>query len=368
MHKILKFSSILFAIIHGHSHLAQIPFTFNIILQGTNNCGYTITGNYSAMNDSTNSGTFTAIADPAGNYSVTLNLSENSAFITACAYPIDPNCGPSGCASDIITVNNGVVPYLNIVLGSNSDMDNDGFTAENGDCDDNNAYTNPYAPEICGDSIDNNCNGSIDENCINTCSPNIQLVTDSMYPGIPSYTIYIINLEPSGTAPFSYLWNLGDGTFSNEPYPTNTYPSTGTFTVCLTVISSDSCSAESCITFTVDSMGNVSGGGYPMSPVFLNIIPSIDALSIGDFSENQTDVSIYPNPASSLMRVSYHTELAVKTLEVVDMNGKVLIQRQVSSEQGSETFSVEHLSAGLYHIVLSGPQGTLSRSRVLISR
>ncbi len=42
------------------------------------------------------------------------------------------------------------------------DRDHDGFTLEDGDCDDLNRHVRPGAPELC-DGIDNNCNGAIDE-------------------------------------------------------------------------------------------------------------------------------------------------------------------------------------------------------------
>ncbi len=39
------------------------------------------------------------------------------------------------------------------------------LTATSGDCNDTNAAVRPGAPEVCGDGIDNNCNGSVDEGC-----------------------------------------------------------------------------------------------------------------------------------------------------------------------------------------------------------
>ncbi|MBK7175276.1 MAG: putative metal-binding motif-containing protein [Bacteroidales bacterium] len=33
----------------------------------------------------------------------------------------------------------------------------------NGDCNDSHPYVHPNAPEICGNSLDDNCNGIFDE-------------------------------------------------------------------------------------------------------------------------------------------------------------------------------------------------------------
>lgn len=47
-----------------------------------------------------------------------------------------------------------------------SDFQPQGYVADNSDCDDNDAATNPGAVEVCGDEKDNNCDGRIDEGCV----------------------------------------------------------------------------------------------------------------------------------------------------------------------------------------------------------
>jgi hypothetical protein len=49
-----------------------------------------------------------------------------------------------------------------------TDKDDDGYTVEEGDCDDNNPYVQPDAEEMC-DDLDNDCNGETDENLYQYC-------------------------------------------------------------------------------------------------------------------------------------------------------------------------------------------------------
>lgn len=56
---------------------------------------------------------------------------------------------------------------LKCISVGNIDADGDGFTPNEGDCDDNNPQINPNAEEVF-DGIDNNCNGLVDEKILVT--------------------------------------------------------------------------------------------------------------------------------------------------------------------------------------------------------
>lgn len=65
--------------------------------------------------------------------------------------------GLAGCADKDMQTLYGE-PYT----GDSIDADGDGWTVEDGDCDDENEEINPGATETTGDGIDSNCDGGDD--------------------------------------------------------------------------------------------------------------------------------------------------------------------------------------------------------------
>ena len=64
----------------------------------------------------------------------------------------------------------GVIDGLSVV-----DRDDDGYTQATGDCNDNQASINPAAAEVCSDNVDNNCDGQVDETgCVSNALCNDQ--------------------------------------------------------------------------------------------------------------------------------------------------------------------------------------------------
>ncbi|MEC8379546.1 MAG: putative metal-binding motif-containing protein [Myxococcota bacterium] len=80
----------------------------------------------------------------------------------------DPTTSPSGTE-----VENGIDDDCDGVIDNNTnayDDDGDGYSENDGDCDDANADISPDAVEVCNDGIDNDCNGSQNAENAEGCS------------------------------------------------------------------------------------------------------------------------------------------------------------------------------------------------------
>ncbi len=112
-------------------------------------------------------------------------------FLNACAMdvggPVNDNCPACPVGDAGVNNNNNVDP-------GDLDRDDDGFTPNQGDCNDENPVVYPDAPELC-DGHDNDCDGLVDEGCggcesgmsrpcgtdVGVCQAGVQVCTDGVW-------------------------------------------------------------------------------------------------------------------------------------------------------------------------------------------
>jgi hypothetical protein len=208
-----------------------------------------------------------------------------------------------------------------------SDVDQDGFgddataadfcvtppsmVAIGGDCNDNNNAIYPGAPEIC-DGFDNNCNGTNDEGLI--------------------FNTYYLDSDND-------QFGAGLGLVSCQTIPLPGY-----------VLVNGDCD---------DTNPNV----FPGATEILdnNIDENCDGvdgyLGLSDLTNVQ--IGLVPNPSNGAFAVQFNTEVAKATIQVTDMNGKVLFQELMNG--ASLEVSNLKLSAGAYlvHVTLENQKEIL---------
>jgi hypothetical protein len=66
---------------------------------------------------------------------------------------------------------------------------------------------------------------------------------------------------------------------------------------------------------------------------------------------DKSSVSLYPNPALSVLNIKTNENLANQTYAITDALGKIVLKGKLN--EGDNSFNVEHLSKGIYYLKVS---------------
>lgn len=151
-----------------------------------------------------------------------------------------------------------------------------------------------------------------------------------------------------GYLSISYLWDFGDGTTSNQPYPSHTYQGNGPYNVCLTVTSVDSsnytCIDTYCRQVGIDSLGNIT---YKSSGFTINVLDPYGR--VGQEEYDELNVSIYPNPATNFVNVEGIKEDV--EWKLYNLQGEQMANGQLNA--GDSKIDFGNKKPGLYILTLN---------------
>lgn len=124
------------------------------------------------------------------------------------------NCGPVDCSDNDGSINPGAVEICGDAIDNNcdgqtdegcdvtcADADGDGYpdaSCGGTDCNDSDAAINPGAAEVCGNTLDENCNGASDNTCL-SCPDGTLLVIREMEYDSGNGTLHIKGRATNGT-------------------------------------------------------------------------------------------------------------------------------------------------------------------------
>lgn len=163
-----------------------------------------------------------------------------------------------------------------------------------------------------------------------------------------NYTVEIndaIVFTNTSVAGESYFWDFGDGNTSTDVSPSHIYTDSGIYPVILTVTSSDGCTSAITQQITVEDLAT------GLDENFLN---------------NQ--ISIYPNPASDQLTVSFDLSSPQSlTLTLVDVRGTVI--KTIPAQNYFNTplpIELAGLSAGIYYLKMKNEKIQVVKKLVIM--
>lgn len=160
----------------------------------------------------------------------------------------------------------------------------------------------------------------------------------------------------TGTSPFTYYWDFGDGNNSTQPAPQHTYSVAGNYIICVTVTDMNACTGSSCDTT------------YRLSfPEMIQTLIVVNPLVTGIIHENVSEkVSIYPNPFDSYATLELHSPADHAEINIYNCFGQLVKQLQNISGQ-TVTLTRDNLPGGLYFLRLTEDNKTVTTNKLMIT-
>jgi PKD repeat protein len=158
-------------------------------------------------------------------------------------------------------------------------------------------------------------------------------------------TVTFTDQSTASGAIIGWWWDFGDwnGSISQNPVYTYTYP--GTYFVCLTIITSDSCYSIWCDTVNVQPSGV-------------------------DDPEARLEFTVNPNPAKDAVVITIDLEAATQLhLDAFDVSGRnvgSIFSGSLPSGENNVAWDVSTLSVGIYFVRLSGQQMDMTKKIVIL--
>lgn len=182
---------------------------------------------------------------------------------------------------------------------------------------------------------------------LQNCSAQFILEPDT----IPHH--YNVINNASGVPPIEYLWSWGDGTYDSTAYPTHTYNSAGTYTICLTITDSVSCTSIFCDSSYLQKS--------PNAIIYINVIQP-DNIGINE-NKLTNSISIYPNPTNGKLTISHSDKL--KLIEVFNLLGEKIYCSNPNNAQTTTEIDLANVPKGIYFVKVDNGENVLIEKVVL---
>jgi hypothetical protein len=175
--------------------------------------------------------------------------------------------------------------------------------------------------------------------------------TFSMVPDSIPHIWDALVIYTGGIPPYTATWNWGDGNSTGGLYPSHTYTTAGTYSICLTVTDANNCTSAYCQNDSVYRLAS-------SSMVQVNVINA--STGINAVSRN-VEMKMYPNPVCAELIIDGLIGGASVSL-YNSLGEQVLVQNSFGS---SIKINVASLREGIYFVSVRNSSGVFTQ-KILI--
>lgn len=149
----------------------------------------------------------------------------------------------------------------------------------------------------------------------------------------------LLTCEANFVGAVSYSWNFGDGNTGTGKNITHTYASNGSYTVSLNIESSNGCINSSSKNIVINGVG------------------------INNEQEKYT-LHFYPNPSSGIVKILSEQNQLID-LQIIDLQGRILIEKKNLILNGEYSLHLENLAAGTYISRIKTDEGIQTKKIII---
>lgn len=160
-----------------------------------------------------------------------------------------------------------------------------------------------------------------------------------------------------------FTWDFGDGSTSNDAYPSHVYAVDGIYNVCLTYGTPVGALCTYCHEIGIDAGGNIvlrTDAGFTVNVVPFGTNTGVETIPAASFD-------IYPNPVTNAANLTLYSDNAkTYTVEIFNATGQLLKSFNVEAAAGRNDvkLSTDDLAKGMYLMNVRFDSKTISRSFV----
>jgi len=217
-------------------------------------------------------------------------------------------------------------------------------------------YQSPGTYQVCLDITDSNCTDRFCSTLVVDTTINNPVFCNAFFVPIQMAPYQLVLVDMSSGINLNYHWDFGDGTTSNQHYPSHTYATTGTYVLCLTVSSTTpagtSCTHSFCDTVSVDTTGNMFR--LNQSGFSINVV-SPDQLTGVSTIDDMAFVSVWPNPVTDILNLDIDSG-GDSEYRVFNVNGAETNKGKLSA--GKNMIRTSDWTPGFYMLEITRSDGS----------